>query len=95
MVMGDIQVNTWDRFWTWYERHTTKSLVVMAVIIYIQIPHMWWNLDLYLELGMISRTNPVLDFFLYGVDMIEIIPMISVAMMIYSKLKKRKTRSHA
>ena len=90
MVMGNIQVNTWDRFWTWYERHTTKSLVVMAVIIYIQIPHIVWNADLYLEMGMISHINPVLDFFLYGVDMIEVIPMISVAMMIYAKIKKKR-----
>ena len=89
MVMGNGQMNTWDRFWTWYERHTTKSLLVMAIIIYIQIPHMIWNADLYLELGMISRTNIVLDFFLYGVDLIEVIPMISVAMMIYAKVRKQ------
>lgn len=50
---------------------------------------MIWNADLYLELGMISRTNIVLDFFLYGVDLIEVIPMISVAMMIYAKVRKQ------
>ena len=82
-------MNTWDRFWKWYDQHTTKSLFVTAIIIYIQIPHMIWNADLYLQMGMISPIHPVLDFFLYGVDLIEVIPMISIAMLIYSKIKKR------
>ena len=89
MVMGNIQVNTWDRFWTWYETHTTKSRLVMAIIIYIQIPHMVWAGDVFLQTGIISYHNVVLDFFLYGIDLIEVIPMITVAMLIYSKIKKR------
>jgi len=39
-------------------------------------------------MGMISHVNPILDFFLYGVDLIEVIPMINIAMLIYSKIKK-------
>ena len=78
----------WDRFWNWYDKHITKSLFLTAVIIYIQIPHMIWNADLYLEMGMISKINPVLDFFLYGVDLIEIIPMIIIGMLIYSRLRR-------
>tara|TARA_Y100000310_G_C20527314_1_gene736707 strand:- start:220 stop:375 length:156 start_codon:yes stop_codon:yes gene_type:complete len=50
---------------------------------------MIWNADLYLELGMISRLNPVLDFFLYGIDLIEIIPMINIAMLLYSKMRSK------
>jgi hypothetical protein len=79
----------WGSFWAWYERHTTESLFITALIIYIQIPHMIWNMDLYLEMGMISRVNPVLDFFLYGVDLIEVIPMINIGMLIYSRLRKK------
>ena len=81
-------MNTWERFWAWYEKHTTKSLFITAVIIYIQIPHMIWNADLYLQGGLGSNYHPVLDFFLYGVDLIEIIPMISISMMIFSKVRK-------
>ena len=80
----------WNNFWIWYDKHTTKSLLITAIIIYIQIPHMIWNADLYLQIGMISHINPVLDFFLYGVDLIEVIPMINIAMLIYSKIKKRR-----
>ena len=82
-------MNTWDRFWKWYDQHTTKSLFVTAIIIYIQIPHMVWAGDVFLQTGIISYHNVVLDFFLYGIDLIEVIPMITVAMLIYSKIKKR------
>lgn len=79
----------WKEFWAWYEKHTTESLFITALIIYIQIPHMVWNMDLYLEMGMISRVNPILDFFLYGVDLIEVIPMINIGMLIYSRMRKK------
>ena len=82
----------WNKFWEWYERHTTKSLLLTAIIIYIQIPHMIWNADLYLQMGMISHINPVLDFFLYGVDLIEVIPMISISLMIFSRIRKKLPR---
>ena len=80
----------WIRFWSWYDRHITESLVLTAFIIYIQIPHMFWNADLYLETGMISRVNPVLDFFFYGVDLVEIFPMINIGFLIYSRIRKKK-----
>ena len=79
----------WNGFWNWYEKHTTKSLVVTAVIIYMQIPHMIWAGDVYLQAGLISHIHPLLDFFLYGIDLIEMIPMINIGMIIYSKLRKK------
>ena len=51
---------------------------------------MVWNADLYLEMGMISHVHPVLDFFLYGVDLIEVIPMINLAFIIYSQLRRKR-----
>ena len=79
----------WSKFWDWYERNLTKSLLVTAIIIYIQIPHMVWNADLYLEMGMISHVHPVLDFFLYGVDLIEVLPMINLGLIIYSRVRHK------
>ena len=87
-----ISQSTWARFWSWYDRHVTESLVLTAVIIYIQIPHMFWNADLYLQTGVISRVNPVLDFFFYGVDLIEIFPMINIGFLIYSRIRKSKNQ---
>ena len=83
----------WTKFWQWYEIHTVESLLVTAIIVYIQIPHMVWNADLYLQLGVISHVHPVLDFFLYGVDLIEIIPMINIAMLLYVKIKNGKQKN--
>ena len=78
----------WQRFWDSYDKYLTAHLFITAFVIYIQIPHMILNADLYLGLGMISHINPVLDFFLYGIDLIEIIPMINVGMLIYSRVRK-------
>ena len=80
-------MNLWTRFWDWYEGHITSSLLITAIIIYLQIPHMVWNADLYMQTGLISRHSPILDFLLYGIDMVEIIPMINIGMMIYSRLR--------
>ena len=82
-------MNSWDRFWGWYDKHTTKSLIITAIIIYMQIPHMMWAGDVYLQLGIISHIHPVLDFFLYGIDLIEILPMINIGMLIYNKMRKK------
>ena len=83
-------MNSWDRFWGWYDKHTTKSLIITAIIIYMQIPHMIWAGDVYLQLGIISHIHPVLDFFLYGIDLVEVLPMINIGMLIYNKARKRK-----
>ena len=56
----------------------------------MQIPHMVWAGDVYLQLGVISHIHPVLDFFLYGIDLVEILPMINIGMLIYNKMRKRK-----
>jgi len=54
---------------------------------------MVWNADLYLEFGIISRLHPVLDFLLYGVDLIEIVSIINVGMIVYSLIQKRRKQS--
>jgi len=78
----------WSRFWNWYDTQFTKNLIIVAVIVYLQIPHMLWAGDLYLQLGVISRINPVFDFLLYGIDLIEILLMLKVGMMIYGRIRK-------
>ena len=47
----------------------------------IQIPHMIWNADMLLEQGLVSRYNPILDFILYSVDLLEIPSIIQVAIL--------------
>ena len=52
---------------------------------------MIWNADIMLEVGIVSRVHPVIDWFLYGVDLIEIISIVNVGMIMFSLLKKRMT----
>lgn len=85
-------MNTWQRFWKWYESKILGSIVIIGIIQFIQIPHMIWNADLMLSAGYISHIHPVIDWFLYGVDLIEIISIINVGMIMYSLIKKRREK---
>lgn len=82
-------MNAWKKFWNWYEDKILGSVILIAIIQFIQIPHMVWNADMMLEAGYISRVHPVLDWLLYGVDLIEIVSIINVGMIMYSLLLKR------
>lgn len=86
-------MNAWNKWWNWYQSKILGSVIIIAIIQIIQIPHMFWNLDLYLQWGNISRVNPVLDWLLYGVDLIEIVSIIQVSFILYSMIRKRLNRS--
>ena len=86
-------MNPWTKFWNWYENKILGSIVIIAIIQFIQIPHMVWNADMMLEMGNISRVHPIIDWFLYGVDLIEIVSIINVGMIMFSLLKKRNRKS--
>ena len=84
-------MNVWNKFWNWYENKILGSIVIIAIIQFIQVPHMVWNADIMLEAGIISRVHPIIDWFLDGVDLIEIISIINVGMIMFSLIKKRRT----
>ena len=77
------------RFLNWWNTILTASLGFLVFTHLIQIPHFVWNADLLLEAGMISRVNPIFDFFLYGIDLIEIPAIIVVTMSFIARLRKR------
>lgn len=83
-------MNYWSRFWDWYEDKILGSIIIIAIIQFIQIPHMVWNADLYLQTGLISRIHPAIDWLLYGVDLIEIISIINVGMIMFSIISKKR-----
>ena len=89
-----ITMNAWNRFWNWYENKILGSIIIIAVIQFIQIPHMIWNADLMLEVGVVSRVHPIIDWLLYGVDLIEIISIINIGMIMFSLVKKRIARKN-
>ena len=51
---------------------------------------MIWNADMYMEIGMMSRVNPVMDFILYGVDLLEIPAIVAVTLSFIARLKYHK-----
>ena len=60
------------------------SLAFLLMVHVVQITHMVWAADTYLQLGIISRIHPVLDFILYGVDLVELLSLAQIIMLIYA-----------
>ncbi len=85
-------MNAWTKFWNWYENKILGSVIIIAIIQFIQIPHMIWNADLMLEAGYVSRVHPLVDWLLYGVDLIEIVSIVNVGMIMFSLIKKRRAK---
>ncbi len=81
-----------NKFFDWYERHLTGSLLVTAVILYLQIPHSWWALECIFGDGILHGHGIIVDFFLYGIDTLEMIPIVSVTLAIIAKLRHKKRR---
>jgi len=80
------------RFLQWWKDKLAMSLGFLVFTHVIQIPHMVWNADILLELGFVSRVNPFLDFFLYGIDLIEIPAIIAVVISFISVYKLRNSK---
>lgn len=71
-------------FLAWYDKHVEANLAVSAVIIYLQIPHLIWAGDLFLaNCKYLCGINTIFDFILYGIDLIEAIPMIQIGLALF------------
>ncbi len=78
------------RFLDWYERHLTESLALSAFILYLQIPHTISAAECFFAEGSIGLYgfHPVTDFLLYGIDLLEIIPLIGVTIAIIARVRQ-------
>jgi len=81
-------------FFDWYERHITESLGITAFILYLQIPHTISAAECFFDgnVGLFGY-HPITDFLLYGVDLLECIPIITVTLAIISKVRHHTFRS--
>ena len=79
-------------FLDWYERHITESMLVTAIILYLQIPHTITAAECFFgdhDHTLIYGKNIILDFLIYGIDLLEMIPIIGVTLALVSKLRHK------
>ena len=83
-------MNPVTRFLNWYERHITESLIVTAIILYLQIPHTISAAECFFngDIGLFGA-NPITDFLLYSIDLLELIPIIGITLAIISKVRHK------
>ncbi len=77
-------------FLEWYNRRMVESLTISAVILYLQIPHSWWALECVFGQGFLHGHGIVVDFLLYGIDTLEMIPIIAITLTIIAKVRNGK-----
>lgn len=77
-----------------WEQLITGSLLASAAVLYLQIPHTLSAADCFLSLGLgIIHYHPVLDFFLYGIDLLEVVPIVGVTLALIARLKAKKKKN--
>lgn len=88
-------MNLWTRFWKWYEPHVLLSLYPGVIILWLQVPHTITAADCFFTLGWeIVHHDPISNFLLYGIDLLEAIPLTGMTLAVYVDIKKRlKKRS--
>jgi len=80
------------KFLDWYERHMAKSLIISAIILYAQIPHTITAAECFFgdhDHTLIFGKNIILDFLIYGIDLLELIPIIGITLAIVSKVRHK------
>ena len=82
--------NIVTRFLDWYNMHLTESLAISAVILYLQIPHTISAAECFFDgnLGLFG-IHPITDFLLYGIDLLELIPIIGVTLSIIANMREK------
>ena len=69
-----------------------KSLIISAVILYAQIPHTVTAAECFFgdhAHTLIYGKNIILDFLIYGIDLLDLIPIIGVTLAIVSKVRHK------
>jgi|TARA_R110000824_G_scaffold8714_2_gene39415 hypothetical protein len=83
-------VNIVISFLNWYNRHLTESLAISAFILYLQIPHTISAAECFFDgdVGLYGF-HPISDFLLYGIDLLELIPIVGVTIAIIARMKSK------
>lgn len=78
------------KFIAWYQTKVLENLIASAIILYLQIPHTITAADCFFALGLgLVHVNPFMDFFLYGIDLLEAVPILGVSVALYVEAKRR------
>ena len=83
-------VNIVLSFLNWYNRHLTESLVISALVLYLQIPHTISAAECFFggDVGLYGF-HPITDFLLYGIDLLEAIPLVGITLSIVARVKQK------
>ena len=90
--IGNNLIGPLNRFWNWYQTKIVHAIGFLFITHILQIPHFIWAGDAWLQSGYVAHLHPVLDFLLYGIDLIEIPALINVTLLFIAQLRKRNVK---
>ena len=79
-----------SRFFDKADDKILLSLSFLMVTHWLQIPHFIWGGDAILKTGSVYNVNPVWDFVLYSIDLIEIPAIIAVTISFIARYRNKK-----
>ena len=79
-----------NKFFDFADKKILLSLSFLMVTHWAQIPHFIWGGDAILKSGIVYDVNPVWDYALYSIDLIEIPAIIAVTISFIARYKNKK-----
>ncbi len=78
-------ISRWDRFWQWWKTKLAANLLFLLIIHLLQIPHMIWAGDCFMQFDLVCNQHGIiLDFLLYGIDLLELASLAAIISNIYA-----------
>ena len=78
-------MTVWNRFWDWFKTKLKENLIFLLIIHLLQIPHMIWAGDCFMQFDLVcNQHGPILDFLLYGIDLLELASLATIIGNIYA-----------
>lgn len=87
--MGEKPRFQMKKFWDWYKTKLAESITFVFVIHVLQLPHMLWANSCFTHTASVCNLNPILDWILYSVDLLEIPSIINVIFLMLFHWKKK------
>lgn len=86
-------INSFRKAWQWYQRRVIESMLISTIILYLQIPHTISAAECFFahdQHHILFGHNPLTDFLLYGIDLLELIPIVAMTTQLIAQIQRKR-----
>lgn len=86
-------MNSWDAFWTWWDRKLLHNFIALGIILWLQVPHMFWVwIDPVFSIHEFEHEHSVV---LATIDLLEIPAIIAWSMSAFARFREKVLKGRA